>query len=253
MFFENWSLYEWLLSISFASALIVFVILLFIDAPYGRFSRRGWGPQVNNNWGWCIMESPAVFVFGYLALRITDPGPILWIFFLMWQIHYVHRSFIYPFTLKSSHGMPLIVVLMAILFNVCNGYLNGTSLQMNAGKYTSSEWHMSWQFQLGVAIFLLGLVINKVSDAELRRIRMRTAQGYRIPSRYLHQYVSCPNYLGEIVQWSGWAIATWSLAGLSFALWTLANLLPRALATHRWYIANFPAYPNRKALIPGIL
>jgi hypothetical protein len=59
--------------------------------------------------------------------------------------------------------------------------------------------------------------------------------------------------LGEILIWIGWAIATWSLAGLSFAAWTIANLLPRAKAHHEWYHKKFPEYPpERKALIPGI-
>lgn len=253
MSIEEWTSYHWLLAISFASALCVFAILLFIDAPYGRFRRSGWGPEVNSKWGWCIMESPAVIVFGYLVLTAPQQGAMLWFLFLIWQLHYLHRAFIYPFTLRSSHRMPLIVPLMAIAFNVLNGYLNGTSLQLNAQEYITSEWHTSWQFQLGLTLFVLGSIINKVSDAELSSIRIDGTQGYDIPIRFLHRYVSCPNYLGEIVQWCGWAIATWSLAGLSFALWTIANLLPRALATHHWYLANFPDYPNRKALIPGIL
>jgi hypothetical protein len=44
--------------------------------------------------------------------------------------------------------------------------------------------------------------------------------------------VSCPNYLGEILEWIGWAIATWSLAGWVFAIWTMANLAPRAFTNH---------------------
>jgi len=57
---------------------------------------------------------------------------------------------------------------------------------------------------------------------------------YKIPEGGMFNLVSSPNYLGEILEWTGWAIATWSLAGLSFALWTFANLAPRALANHRW-------------------
>jgi 3-oxo-5-alpha-steroid 4-dehydrogenase 1 len=49
-------------------------------------------------------------------------------------------------------------------------------------------------------------------------------------------------------------MATWSLAGLSFALWTFANLVPRALSNHRWYKEQFPDYPkNRKAILPFLL
>jgi protein-S-isoprenylcysteine O-methyltransferase Ste14 len=66
--------------------------------------------------------------------------------------------------------------------------------------------------------------------------------------------VSSPNYLGEIVQWTGWAIATWSLGGLAFALYTAANLAPRALDNHRWYQDHFDDYPpRRRALIPYLV
>ena len=77
---------------------------------------------------------------------------------------------------------------------------------------------------------------------------------YSIPHGGFYRYVSCPNYLGEIVEWIGWAILTWSLAGLAFAVFTIANLLPRALAIHRWYRKEFSDYPaTRKAVIPFLL
>lgn len=110
---------------------VVFLVLLFIPAPYGRFSRRGWGPSVNQRVGWFIMST---------ALSFT-----------------------------------------------------------------------------------------------------------------LFKYVSCPNYLGEIIQWAGWALLTMSPAGLVFLIWTIANLAPRALAHHRWYKETFQDYPDeRKALLPGL-
>ena len=250
---EEWNGYYWLLGFSFISALIAFVVLLFVEAPYGRFNRSGWGPEISNRWGWCIMESPAVLVFGYLVLSAPEQSAILWLFLVMWQLHYIHRAFIYPFTLKSIHPMPWLVVGMAVGFNILNGYLNGTSLRLNAQEYVATGWFLSWQFQIGLISFAAGTVVNKLSDAELRRIRSDATGAYEIPTNFLHKHISCPNYLGEIIQWCGWALATWSLAGLSFAIWTIANLLPRALATHRWYLLNFPDYPPRKALIPGIL
>ena len=61
------------------------------------------------------------------------------------------------------------------------------------------------------------------------------------------------NYLGELFEWIGWSILTWSFAGLFFFLWTAANLVPRAYSHHKWYIAKFPDYPkNRKAIFPFI-
>jgi protein-S-isoprenylcysteine O-methyltransferase Ste14 len=80
----------------------------------------------------------------------------------------------------------------------------------------------------------------------------READGaYVVPRGILFRRVSCPNYLGELIQWCGWAVATWSLAGLTFAVWTAANLVPRAHAHHRWYRERFPDYPpERRALLP---
>ena len=42
-------------------AIVVFVALHFVDAGYGKFYNRKWGPSVNNKLGWVLMESP-VFI-----------------------------------------------------------------------------------------------------------------------------------------------------------------------------------------------
>jgi protein-S-isoprenylcysteine O-methyltransferase Ste14 len=69
----------------------------------------------------------------------------------------------------------------------------------------------------------------------------------------LYQWISCPNYLGEIVIWIGWTVATWSPVAAAFALWTIANLVPRARSHHKWYQQQFENYPTeRRALLPGV-
>ena len=96
-------------------------------------------------------------------------------------------------------------------------------------------------------------MINRLADRKLRDLRERGGSGYRIPQGGLYEWVSCPNYLGEIIEWAGWAIATWSLPGFAFAVWTIANLAPRARSHHAWYQRTFADYPvDRKALLPGI-
>ena len=103
-------------------------------------------------------------------------------------------------------------------------------------------------------MFAAGFATHVRADALLARLRAPGETGYKIPRGFLFDAVSCPNYLGEIVEWIGWALAAWSLAGASFAFWTIANLLPRALTHHRWYRATFPDYPKaRYALVPGLL
>lgn len=49
----------------------------------------------------------------------------------------------------------------------------------------------------------------------------------------LFQYVSGANYFGEIVEWFGYAVATWSLPTLSFAVFSLSFIGPRAHYHHR--------------------
>jgi steroid 5-alpha reductase family enzyme len=102
-------------------------------------------------------------------------------------------------------------------------------------------------------LFVAGFIVNRWADLALRSLRKPGETGYRIPYGGLFRHVSCPNYLGEVVEWCGWALATWSLPGLAFAVWTFANLAPRARAHHAWYHSNFEDYPaERKALIPWI-
>jgi|TARA_B100000315_G_scaffold258281_1_gene309861 hypothetical protein len=243
-------LYNVILVGMFALAPVVCVLLFCIDAPYGRFARRGWGPGMDNRTAWLLMESPACLLFAYYLLSVDSLSVTLLILFLMWEVHYVHRAFIYPLTIKGHRRMPVVIMLMAVCFNVVNAYLNGSHLASHADQYTFN-WLLSPLFVIGCTLFVIGFTINKISDEMLRRLRQGGDSGYQIPEGFLYQWVSCPNYLGEMIQWIGWAVACWSLAGLLFALWTIANLLPRARAYHAWYQEHFEQFPKtRTAVIP---
>ena len=109
------------------------------------------------------------------------------------------------------------------------------------------------QFIIGLLIFFTGMIINVYSDNILFLLRKDGNTKYKIPYGGLFKWVSSPNYFGEILEWIGWALATWSLAGLSFAIWAIANLAPRSYSNHLWYKEKFPDYPkDRKILIPKI-
>ena len=104
-----------------------------------------------------------------------------------------------------------------------------------------------------MTIFFIGIIINLHSDKIIRDLRKPGETEYKIPYGGMFRWVSCPSYFGEITEWTGWAIMTWSLPGLVFVVWTFANLAPRALSHHKWYLETFPDYPkNRKALIPFV-
>lgn len=242
-----------LVALELALALPTFVALRLVTAPYGRHARAGWGPGIPPRIAWVVMEAPAVLVFAavYAAgARRAGAAPLALL--ALWQLHYVHRAFVFPLRLRGGAPMPAPVVLLGVGFNVLNGWINARWIS-ELGTYPQG-WLADPRFLVGAAIFLAGFALNVTSDRALRRLRAPGETGHRIPRGGAFELVSCPNYLGEVVEWAGWALASWSPAGLAFAVYTAANLAPRALSHHAWYRARFPGYPpRRRALIPFVL
>lgn len=258
---QQW--YDALLWVYFVSSLLVFVVLqFFVRASYGRHDTTNrawwWGPGVPTRTAWIVMEMPSTIGFAIIFFAGADAlrfAPL--VLFLMWQAHYFQRSFIYPFirSVRPGDTTPLLVPILAFATNLGITYLNASILSWSLiqGQYEAS-WLADPRFILGAAIFVSGYYINRKADAMLAALRKPGETGYKIPRGWLYEKISCPNYLGEFLVWMGWAIATWSLGGLVFVLWTLANLLPRALTNHAWYHEKFPDYPpQRKAVIPYLI
>ncbi len=235
-----------------AIAAVTFVLLFRISAPYGRHLRSGWGPTVPARWAWMVMESPALWWTGGVVLLAGVRGPGL-VLIGLWLAHYVYRVLIYPLRLRrGARPYPLAVATMAFTFQLISGWLIVSRIAAPWGRYPAS-WFCDPRFWIGIAIMALGAWINHRSDAILRRLATKS-DGYAVPQGFLYRWVSSPNYLGEVIEWAGWAIASWSLAGLAFWVWTFANLVPRAVAHHRWYRQTFADYPSeRRAILPGLL
>ncbi len=238
-----------------AFAVILFPILLRITQPYGRHSKSNWGPMINNRLGWFLMELPALVIFGYFLVFKADLFNLLVLIpALLWGLHYVHRVLIFPLQIRTARKkIPVIIVIFAFIFNVINGFLNGYWFVHFVTEYRS-DLLINLRLTGGVILFLTGFVINKYHDSLLIRLRPSSGNGYKIPYGGLFKYVSCPNFLGEIISWSGFALIAFNLPALSFLIWTLINLTTRALDHQKWYIKEFPEYDvNRKALIPFLL
>lgn len=244
--------HPWVLWGIFAAAPLTLLATLLITAPYGRHARSGWGPALNARLAWILMESPSVWAFTLWFVAgdgaLTLPALV---FFGMWQLHYFNRVVIYGLRMRPAKPTPVVIATMALVFNLANSHVNGVTIA--SGRYDVS-WLWRPAFLAGTAIFLLGWSINIWADGVLRRLRKPGETGYKIPRGGLYESISCPNYFGEILEWCGWAIATWSPAGLAMAIYTAANLVPRAISHHRWYKQTFPDYPSqRRAVFPGLL
>ena len=234
-------------------AILTFISLFFITAPYGRHGRGGWGPEVNQRLGWVLMELPAcvlwlaIFFMGEHALEVA---PL--VLMSLWQAHYINRTFIFPLRIKAEgKTTPFSIVLTAVVFNSLNAYINARWVSQ-LGHYDGS-WLFDVRFIVGALLFALGFAINQHADWVLMNLRKPGETGYKIPRGGLYTYITCPNYFGEVLEWTGFAIASWSLPGLAFALYTFANLAPRARDHHRWYKQKFSDYPSeRRVLIPFV-
>lgn len=223
------------------AAVIVFVALYFVEAGYGMFVTKKWGITISNKIAWTFMEMP-VFIamcvlWGFSSRRFD---PVLFTFFLFFQFHYIRRAFIYPFMLKGNSKMPLSIMFMGITFNLCNALAQGGWIfYFSPLSYYSTAWFTSPQFIVGTFIFFSGMYINIASDRTIRSLRQPGDTKHYLPKGGMFNYVSSAHYFGETIQWIGFAILTWSVAGAVFALWTFANLVPRADAIYHKYQLMF--------------
>ena len=237
-----------------ALAVVVFFALYHVRAGYGLLRDGHWGPQIGNRWGWFLMESPVFFtmlVFWLCSPRRFDAVPL--IFLCLFQLHYFNRSFIYPMLLKGRSKMPLGIIVMGVVFNLLNAAMQGLWIFYLApeGRY-SIDWLTTPQFIIGVVAFFAGMVINMHSDHIIRHLRKPGDTGHYLPKGGMFRYVSSANYFGEILEWTGFAILTWSAAGAVFAIWTFANLVPRADAIYHRYAEMF-GEEFRKAHLKRVL
>lgn len=235
-----------------AIAIVVFPVALYVTAPYGRHTKKI-GLMIPNKLGWVIMEifSPVLCIY-FFVNGTVDKTFFHYLFVSLFILHYINRTFIWPIRTKTKgKKMPLIITISAIFFNLINGSINGYYLG-NFAIYEGS-WLYDIRFIIGILLFFIGAYINISSDNILLKLRKPGETGYKLPHGRLFKYISAPNLFGEVVEWIGYAIATWALPTASFAIWTFANLTPRALDHHKWYLLNFKDYPiERKAIIPKI-
>ena len=244
-------------------AVIVFVALFFFKAGYGYLSSSNWGPKISNRTAWIIMEAPAFIFMSYYTVKFALSGNstgnssiVLYIMAGLYLLHYFQRSFIFPLLRRGRSRMPVAIMLMGLVFNTLNAYLIGGWLygQAPSGKYELS-WLWSPQFIIGLLLFIAGMAINMHSDHVIRNLRKPGDTRHYIPKKGLYRYVTSANYFGELTEWIGYAILTWSPAGALFAVWTFANLGPRAKSLTEKYVSEFgDEYTSlgKKHIIPFI-
>ncbi len=244
------------LIVMLVAAVIVFCVLFFVDAGYGQYATPKWGAAVNNRVGWVIMEAPVVILFALywlLSKRTFAATPL--VFVLLFNLHYLQRTVVFPLLIRGNDTMPWSIIAFGMIFNTANAYMQGAWIFfLSPDTLYTPAWLTTPQFIIGVVVFLTGFVINLHSDYIIRNLRTPGDTAFHIPRGGMFEYVTAANYFGELTEWIGWAITTLSWSGLVFAVWTFANLGPRANRHHNWYLQQFGAeYPSgRMRMIPFV-
>ena len=238
-----------------AVAAVIHVVMFRVTAPFGRHTTSNWGPVMNNRLGWFVMELPSLAIMTWFLINGNAFDSYAWVLFACWIIHYANRTLIYPLRIRSTpKPIPVVIVLSAVFFNLVNAGLNGWYLtELSGPEHYDGAWLTSPSFLVGMTLFATGMAINMQSDSILIGLRSPEETGYRIPRGFLFDLVSSPNLFGEVIEWTGFALMAWNLPALSFAVWTYANLVPRAKNHHDWYHRHFADYPvDRKIIFPHL-
>ena len=197
---------------------------------------------MNNRLGWVLMEAPvfiAMLLLWWYSDRRADTVRV--VFLLLFELHYFNRSFIFPLQIRGRSRMPLSIILMGVIFNTLNAFMQGGWIfYFSPADYYSPDWLTSLPFLIGTVVFLFGMAVNIQSDSIIRHLRQPGDTAHYLPKGGMFRYVTSANYFGEFVEWAGFAILTWSWSGAVFALWTFANLAPRAARIYDMYSREFP-------------
>jgi 3-oxo-5-alpha-steroid 4-dehydrogenase 1 len=266
-----------------------------VRAPYGRYVTNGgnsWSlglPLVPATAAWVLQECPSfIAAFYCTSSHFASPSPFMNgslttnVFLITLYLgHYFYRAFVFPFRIVGGKPTPSGIMAMAFIFCVFNGWLQSRWLAAHADFGSATSFVMSPRVIVGVCVWATGLFINLDADATLRSLRKPGETGYKIPYGGAFALVSGANFFGEIVEWTGFAIAASAATGpdltgstipwlaalartpgvsyflnppIAFAIFTLCNIGPRGAQHHASYLEIFGKdYPrNRAAVIPFI-
>lgn len=186
-----------------------------------------------------------------------------YLFIALWALHFMRRTLEVLFVHRYKRRMPIIESAGAPVYYWFFAIWIAWSMRSESGYEQSFLVFVI----LGSLVFLIGEIGNCICHIQLRKFRNEkrtsfissSASRHVLPHGLLFNYVSCPHYFFEILTWTGFFLATWTLPAVLFLLATIVTLVVYAGKKHKAYLQEFDGkdgneiYPvNRKALIPFI-
>ena len=235
---------------------VINIIVQFLKPiPYGRHDKEiGNFPRIPARISFAVSQFiPGILIFTltyFLQRNFNHPPNI--VMYCLFIIHYINRSIVDGIASRHSKRkvslwIPVVATLANTLFHFVNAQFIGEAQYCNG-------YYFDPRFIIGLIFFITGFILNRVADGQLIALRPDYKDdNYQIPKAATFYLISCPNYLGEAMEWFGWSLLTWSISGFVWFLFSLSTFIPRARQNHKWYNDNFNDYPGkRKALLPFI-
>ncbi|KAF6747799.1 3-oxo-5-alpha-steroid 4-dehydrogenase 1 [Ephemerocybe angulata] len=173
------------------------VLLLVINAPFGRFvptgSQSSRHPLGFFNWqflmvngirSWIVMELVAPITFtvafaksplSFYKVALPDAFSPQGILAALFLIHYLNRALLSPLRTPSRSKAHLIIPAIGVLFNLANGFLIGSYLTSPFARMylAGPSVFQRTSFRLGITLWAVGFVGNIVHDEILLDIRRK--------------------------------------------------------------------------------
>lgn len=244
-----------------------FLVLVTLSAEtsastaYGKFgeaAKFAVPPRV----GWWLMELPVTvtFLYFFFVRGGTQSRELVpRICALIMCMHYAYRGWVYPSLLVRPHpgaksNFSLVPAVGGWIVTITHGYLNARWFA-EYGKHLRSTWLRDLRFIIGLSLYLTGFASLVYHDYLMAELRSAPGPRYKIPHGGLYEYATQAVYFCELWTWLGFFLLSWGPNGAFILLVSLSNLVPRAKATHEWYLEKFGeeyAALGRKYLVPFV-
>jgi len=228
---------------------------------YGKFGNEGTF-SLPPRLGWWCMELPVTLSFLFFFFvrgGVQSQRLVPRICAALMCMHYTYRGWVYPLLLHvhagASSNFSLLPALGGWLVTIVHGYLNAKWFAEH-GKHLTREWLRSPWFIVGVVVYLSGFAALVHHDNIMRNLRpCPGGSRYCIPRGGLFEYCTQAVYFCELWAWFGFFLVSRGPNGAFIFLVSLANLVPRAATSHKWYLDKFGeeyAVLGRKCLVPFV-
>ena len=204
-----------------------------------------------------IYTAPADYSLQPGALRtFPQPSTVQLLSLALTMIHFAKREaetlFVHRF---SADTMPFFNVFKNSAHYWLLSGLNIAFWTYSPSSPTQNRSATSPVVLFGLLLFAYGEVGNLYAHLVLRNLRAEGTRERGIPRGFGFNWVTCPNYLFEILAWTGIWLVNWSWSTLVFNIVAGAQMAVWAQKKERNYRKQFGDKYKKKrfAMLPGIV